>query len=423
MKRLAPILILLAAIGITVVLYLLRPEPQEVAPERPVTQVEVITVQPQAVRLKVESQGTLLPKIESELAVEVSGRIIEMSPDFRAGGRFKQGDVLCRIDASDYEAAVAARTAELATAELALAQEVALAEQAAADWAAIGEGAKEPSALTLRQPQLAQARANIASAEAALQQAERDLRRTEIKAPYDGRVLAKSVDLGQYVMANPANPVARIYATDTGEVRLPLAQREAEFISDPAESESKVTLSTDGPNGTRKWSARLVRFEGTVDPSSRLIYGVAEIDAPFEQGLRRGMFVTAEIQGRQLEDVYVLPRYALRGSTTIYVVRYSSPLRQALVPALNPLLEALTPIQKLFLNNFNQMADSVKTNPVGKFIQLVNRKTASTRTVEVEKSDDKIAIISDGLNPGDLVATSPIAYFVENMPVEIIANE
>ena len=371
MKHIAPIFILLAAVGITVVLYLLRPEPQEVAPERAVTQVEVITVQPQSVRLTVESQGNLLPKIESELAVEVSGRIIEMSPDFRPGGRFQQGDVLFRIDPADYEAAVAARAAELATAELALAQETALAEQAAADWAGIGEG--EASPLTLRQPQLAQARANIASAEAALKKAQRDLQRTEVTAPYDGLVLSKSVDLGQYVMANPANPVARIYATGAAEVRLPLAQREAQFLSDPAESESAVTLSTDGPNGKREWTARLVRFEATVDPASRLIYAVAEIDAPFEQGLRRGMFVAAKIEGRQLEGVYVLPRYALRGSESVYRVT----------------------------------ADN----------------TLVTQSVKTVKTDETQAIISGGLEPGDQVATSPIAYFVEDMPVEVIAND
>jgi len=370
MKRLAPILIILVAVGITVALYILRPEPEEVAPERPATKVEVITVQPESIRLTVESQGTVLPKIESELAVEVSGRIIEMSPNFRPGGRFKEGDVLFRIDPSDYEAAVAARAAELATAELSLAQEEALAEQAAADWAALGEG--EPSDLTLRKPQLAQAKARIESAKAALKQAKRDLRRTEIRAPYDGLVLSKSVDLGQYAMDNPANPVARIYATATAEVRLPLAQDEAGYLVDPEEEESKVTLYTDGPSGRREWAARLVRFEATIDPSSRLTYAVAEVDAPFDKGLRRGLFVKARIEGRRLDSVYVLPRYALRGSESIYLV---------------------TP-----------------------------DNTLVTRSVEIVKTDEEQAILSSGVEAGDQVATSPVAYFVENMPVEIITR-
>lgn len=371
MKRLAPLLIVSAAIGITVALYMLRPEPTEVAPERPATSIEVMTVQPESVRLSVKSQGTVLPKIESELAVEVSGRIIELSPDFRAGSRFEKGDLLFRVDASDYEAAVAARAAELATAELQLAREEALAEQAAADWTALGEG--EPSALTLHKPQLAQAKAQIKSAEAALKRAERDLERTKIRAPYDGRVLTKSVDLGQYVVANPVNPVASIYATGTAEVRLPLAQAEADFLRDPTQTASTVTIFASGNTGRREWPARFVRFEGTVDPSSRLIYAVAEIEAPFENGLRRGMFVEAEIEGRRLEEVYLLPRYALRGSESVYLV---------------------TP-----------------------------EKTLVTRSVEVVKTDQNQAIISSGLEPGDQVATSPIAYFVAQMPVEIITND
>ncbi|HKK17133.1 MAG TPA: efflux RND transporter periplasmic adaptor subunit, partial [Opitutales bacterium] len=345
--------------------------PEEVAPERPATKVEVMTMQAETVRLSVDSQGTVLPKIESELAVEVAGRIIEMSPDFRAGGRFQKGDVLFRIDPADYEAAVAAAAADLATAELNLAQEEALAEQATADWAALGEG--EASDLTLRKPQLGQARARVESATATLRRAKRDLDRTEIRAPYDGLVLSKSVDLGQYVMANPANPVARIYATDTAEVRLPLPQDELDFLIDPAERESAVTLHTDRAEGRRQWSARLVRFEATVDPTSRLIYAVAEIDTPFEKGLRRGMFVEAEIQGRQLESVFVLPRYALRGSESVYLV---------------------TP-----------------------------ENTLVTRPVDIVKTDAEQAILSGGVEAGDQVATSPVAYFVENMPVEIINND
>lgn len=370
MKRLAPFLILIAAIVITVALIILRPEPNEVAPERPATRIEVMEAEPQAVRLTVKSQGNLLPKIESQLAVEVSGRIIEMSPSFRAGGRFQKGDMLFRIDPSDYEAAVSGRAADLATARLSLAQEKALAGQAAADWEALGDG--EASDLTLRKPQLAQAEALIASAEAALRQAERDLERTEIRAPYDGLVLSKSVDLGQYVMANPANPVASIYATEVGEVRLPIALREADFLNDPAIDQSKVTLFVDGPSGKKEWPARLARFEATVDPSSRLIYAVAEVEKPFENGLRRGMFLEAEIEGKSLKDVYVLPRYALRGSDTIYVV---------------------TP-----------------------------ENTLITRTVDILKTDAEEAILTGGIQPGDQIATSPVAYFVENMPVEIITD-
>lgn len=368
MKKLLPVLILLLAAAIVALLFFFKPEPDSVAPERPVTQVEVDIAQPTRLQLSVTSQGTVMPKIETDLAVEVSGRIIEMSPRFRVGGRFQEDDLLFRIDPADYEAAVAAAEAELATAQLALEQEKALAEQALADWEAMGQG--EPSDLTLRKPQLAQVRARIKSARAALRQARRDLSRTEVRAPYAGRVLRKSVDLGQYVVANPANPVARIYATGSAEVRLPITLREVDFLIDPEEGESAVTLRRDAIKQAQTWQATLLRFESTIDPESRLLYAIAGIEAPFDQGLRRGLFVEAELFGKTVDGVYEIPRHALREANQVYVV---------------------TPEQELV-----------------------------SRQVDILKSDATRAIITSGLSPGDRIATSPIAFFVENMPVEIL---
>jgi len=376
MKTLLPILILLAAGGITAALILLKPEAGETAPERPVTRVEVLEVRPEDVTLTLDSQGTVLPRTETALSVEVAGRIIEMADDFRAGGYFREGDLLFRIDPADYKAAASARAAELADAELALEREKALAEQAAADWEAMGEG--EASPLTLRKPQLKQAKANVESAQAALAKAERDLERTEVRAPYDGRVLSKSVDLGQYVAANPADPVARIYATGTAEIRLPLTEREAGFIDMRTRELKPVRLYENTAAAPLLRTGYLARLEATVDPASRLIYAVAAVDAPFEPkdgqpALRRGQFVQAEIRARTVHDAYVLPRHALRGTDTVYV--------------------------------------------------LTDDNRLQTRTVDILKSNDETVILTGGLEPGEQIATSPIAYYVENMPVEVVPHD
>ncbi|NBB79740.1 MAG: efflux RND transporter periplasmic adaptor subunit [Verrucomicrobia bacterium] len=374
MKTLLPILILLAAGGVTVLLVVFKPEAAEAAPERPITSVEVLTVVPESVQLTVRSQGTVLPRTESDLSAEVSGRIIEVADSFRAGGSFRQGDVLVKIDPSDYEAAVAASRAELANAELALAQETALAEQAAADWAALGQG--EPSDLTLRKPQLAQAEAAVESARANLKRAERDLARTELAAPFDGRVLSTSADLGQFISAAPATPVARIFATDRAEVRLPVTAREAERLETRDRRRRYITLEKANTPDSPTWTAHFARLEATIDPETRLLYVVAALDAPFKptaehpEPLRRGQFVNAVIEGRALSDTFVLPRYALRGSDTVYVA---------------------TP-----------------------------QDTLETRRVEIAQSDAEQVIISGGLEPGDRIVLSPIAYYVENMPVEVL---
>lgn len=374
MKVLLPILILLAAGGATALLVVFKPEATEVAVERPIASVEVLSVQPESVQLTVRSQGTVLPRTESDLSAEVSGRIIEVADAFRAGGSFRQGDVLLKIDPADYEAAVAASRAELANAELALAQEAALAEQAAADWTALGQG--EASDLTLRKPQLAQAKAAIESARANLKRAERDLARTELTTLFDGRVLRTAADLGQYVSAAPATPVARIFATDRAEIRLPITAREAERLDSNDHDPSSIMLQKANTPNSPTWTARVARIEATIDPDTRLLYVVAALDKPFEptpkhpEPLRRGQFVTAEIQGRVLDEAYVLPRFALRGSNSVYVVTEAN--------------------------------------------------TLETRPVVIAQSDAEQVIITVGLTTGDRIALSPIAYYVENMPVEVI---
>ncbi|MGJ8653951.1 MAG: efflux RND transporter periplasmic adaptor subunit [Opitutaceae bacterium] len=373
MKILLPIIILLAGGIIGYFQFVLKSEPTIVAPERPITSVEVITVQPETIQLTVKSQGTLLPATETDLTAEVSGRIIEVADNFRVGNSFRKGDTLITIDPADYKAVAAARAAELANAELALAQEEALAAQAAADWEALGEGDASP--LTLRTPQLKQAKALLESAQAALAKAERDLDRTAIKAPYDGTVLTKNVDIGQYLTANPANPIARIYATNSAEIRLPITEADANFLDHRTKRQRFVTLTLPNGNSSEKWQARLARIESNINPNSRLLYVVAELPKPFTESskstaLRRGTFMEAEIEGRAVQDVYSLPRYALRGSNTVYI--------------------------------------------------YTDENTLITRTVEILKSDAKQVIISTGLNPGERVAISPIAYYIEGMDVSIV---
>ena len=371
MKYTLPILILLIAASITATLVIFKPEAAELTPERPIASVEVIAVQPQSVQLTVSSQGTLLPTIETDLIAEVSGRVIKVSESFRVGNHFRKGDSLINIDPADYEAAAASAKASLADAELALAQEQAQFKQAAADWHALGDG--EASDLTLRKPQLAQAKARIASAQAKLKRALRDLKRTEIIAPYDGKVLSKQVDLGQFVIANPSNPLGRIYATGSAEIRLPITEKEATLLDQRTKRQRFVTLTQGTSEHTR--TAPLIRIEDNVDPSSRLLYVVARVQAPFapvsnQRALRRGTFLQAEIEGRKLSEAYVLPRYALRGSDSVYVVNDSGSLE--------------------------------------------------TRIVQIIKSDANEVIITAGLEPGERVATSPIAYYIENMAVDVI---
>jgi len=331
LKWILPVLVLLAAIAVARYIIAQRPEaPQFQPPQVPVS-IEAIRAAPQDYPVSVRSEGTVEPRTESTLIPQVSGKIVEISPTFREGGFFEQDDVLVKLDPRDYELAIASAEAQVAQAQSALEQELAQAEVVADDWRMLGREAPE---LGLRKPQIAAARATLLSAQAQLERARFDLERTRIKAPYDGQVLEKSVDVGQFV--SPGTVLARVYATDYVEIRLPLANRQLEFVELPERFRGETAQrGTAGPEvevratiGRRQWSwtGRVVRAEGAIDTRTRQLFVVAQVDDPYEPGadgqppLRIGQFVEVSIEGRTLENAFVLPRSALRDSDAVMIV-------------------------------------------------------------------------------------------------------
>jgi len=300
--------------------------------------VDTIEAEVVSLNFSVNSQGTVRPRTETIVVSEVSGKIVSVAPEFVAGGFFHQGDVLLQIDPSDYEAGLKRAEAALASRKAKLADETARSEQALKDWRNMGRQG-EPSDLALRKPQMADARANVSAAEADVQKARRDLERTRITVPYDGLVRQKAVDIGQYVTLGTRLGVT--FAIDTAEVRLPLTNSDLHYLDLPSETEVKnkdksfppVTLSVENGAGISQWQARIIRTEGVVDETSRVIYAVAQIVDPYgvlgqshQQELKIGTFVNAEIQGLPADNVVVLPRYVLRADHTILTVNADNEL-------------------------------------------------------------------------------------------------
>lgn len=300
--------------------------------------VDTIEAEVVSLNFSVDSQGTVRPRTETTLVSEVSGKIVSVSPDFVAGGFFRKGEVLLQIDPSDYETGLKRAEAALASRRAKLADETARSEQALKDWRNLGRNG-EPSDLVLRKPQLADANANVSAAEADVQKARRDLERTRITVPYDGLVRQKAVDVGQYV--TPGTRLGITFAIDTAEVRLPLTNSDLYYLDLPSETEVKnedktfpsVTLSAEQAGGTNQWQAQIIRTEGVVDETSRVIYAVAQVIDPYgvlgqshQRELKIGTFVTAEIQGLPAENVVVLPRYVLRADNTIPVANSDNEL-------------------------------------------------------------------------------------------------
>lgn len=325
LKVLLPLLVLAAGAAAAMGFAAMQEPPAEVDTAAPLPVVRVQTVSLDDHRFVIRSQGTVRPRTESRLVPEVSGNVVWVSPNLVSGGFFEADEPLLRIDARDYEQAVVGADAEVAAAKLRLAQEQAEAEIAREEWTDLGEG--PPPDLTARVPQLAQARAAVAAAEANLVTSRRNLERTEIRAPYAGRVREETVDLGQFVTAG--GPLGTIYAIDYVEIRLPLPDEDLAYIDDlpllyrgqTAGGGPRVVLRADFAGKTHEWEGRIVRTEGEIDPVTRMVNAVARVQDPYGRGedperppLAVGMFVQAEIEGSVAEQCARLPRAALRGA-------------------------------------------------------------------------------------------------------------
>lgn len=324
MKRimLFPLLIVALALLGTAGLLATAPELEPEAPAPIAPTVRVMTVQPESVQLLVHSQGTVQPRTESELIPEVAGRVAWVSPALVSGGVFEAGDVLLRIEAEDYEAAVeqarasfAQAEAEAANARFEYQRQLSLAERKL-----VSQSDIEAAERRLKVAEAAQD-----SAASGLARARRDLERTRIAAPFGGMVRNKSVDVGQFLARGSS--AATLYATDAVEVRLPLADEQLAFLNLPlgmpvggeADAAPAVTLEAVFAGQALSWEGRVVRTEGEIDPRSRMVHVVARVE-PEAVPIPIGLFVEATIVGNRVDGIVTLPRAALRDGNRVLVV-------------------------------------------------------------------------------------------------------
>jgi RND family efflux transporter MFP subunit len=353
------------------------PKPNPAPPQ--VLKTEVLELQRTDFPVLLESQGSVRAHYTTTITPQVAGTLIKIHDSFEDGAFFEKDEVLAELDPADFQVAVSAAESRLARAEAVLIQEEARAKQARLNWEDLGYD-EEPSDLVLRIPQLKEANATVGAAKADLEQALRNLERTKIRAPFAGRVQRRAVGLGQAV--GGSTPLGEVFATDFAEIRLPLSPRQLDFItlpSRPGDPEVPVTLTDAlGGSGSSQWQARIVRTEGSIDESSRELFAIARIDDPFglasgKPPLRIGQPVRASIRGKVLEQVFVLPRNALRGVNRIYLVD-----REGEAPA----------IQRTEVDPVWSTAD--------------------------------VLVIRDGLEAGQWLSTTRLPYAPDGAPVEIV---
>lgn len=279
-------------------------------------------------QLTVNSQGEVRPRREISLASQIAGRVDRISPAFIDGGFVRKGEVLIRIEDADYKLAKIRAQSQVASAEQALIRVQAEAEIAKGDWEELGTGT--PSPLALREPQLAEARAALEAAKAQLRDTELALERTVIRAPFDGRIRTKSVDIGQYV--GPGQSLGVMFGTDIAEVSLPLTDAELgrlglslAFEETAERPGPRVVFTASVAGKPRQWIGRVTRTAAAIDSQTRLVTAIATVEDPFGAGadgdapLAPGLFVDASIEGETLHDVLYAPRAALRKADQVYV--------------------------------------------------------------------------------------------------------
>jgi RND family efflux transporter MFP subunit len=331
-KRILPIIVLSSLVFAA---YIVSSNPPSTKRGRPSTapqlsvQVQKLTRADLAVTIS--SYGTIKPRTQSILLPQVSGQIISISPKFRAGGFFEQGDVLVQLDQRDLLAEVKISQASLFGAKQSLSEEQARVEQAKQDWQRLGNSEGAPD-LVLRKPQFLAAQATVYSAQASLAKAELALERSNIVAPYTGRILSKSVDVGQVVSVG--TELAEIYAVDYVEIRLPLKNKDLPYMVLPENSrfqdedvrqQPAVTIHSD-LSIRQSWYGKVVRTEGAFDQESQQLFVVAQIDDPYgknESGglpLKIGQYVSAEINGKVIEKALTIPNKAIYQGSYVYVV-------------------------------------------------------------------------------------------------------
>jgi RND family efflux transporter MFP subunit len=369
-----PPLIILVAILLAVLASMAAKPPEKKQQQKPAVMVEVKEMVARDMTFLVDSQGSATPKYSTTLLAEVSGQIVDVADKYNAGGFFKKGETLLQIDPSDYKVAVQQARAQLLQAQAALEEEKARARVAEEEWSQFTEG--EAPALGLRKPQLASALAALESAEANLAMAERNLERTTIKAPYDSVLRSKQADLGQFVGAG--TEIATLFGTEVAEIRLPLSDLDVTYLNLPEESqtEPKVLLESQVSGVDTQWLGKLVRTEGVLDEASRVIYGVVQVEDPYnlngqthEEPLRFGRFVQAQVEGQQVTGVMEVPTYAI--------------------------------------------------NPDGTVWTVADERKLQKREIEVIRTQANTSIVSEGLEEGDLVVLTQLKNALNGMKVRL----
>ena len=378
-KKLKPLFILLGAFALSYLLWFLgqvQPDPVEELPPPDVI-VEILT--PKDFQVQISSNGTTTPLTQTVLTAEVGGEVIYRSKKFAEGASVIEGEILAKIDDTDLQLQYKNALLQLANAEVQYSLQLAEAEVAKEAWDKIGDGVA--SDLTLKKPQLKQAEAFLEVAKAQVSSAAKKLNKTEIIAPYAGRIQNVNIDLGTTII--PGQPVGAMYTSSEIEITLAVKDNDLQFLSIPMDGrklnpseQASVVIESFYKGKTQSWKGKLERVDGVIDPVTRMINLIAVFKNDFIESDKPnrpiGLFVEAKIDGITLKNIFEIPINSISEDNEVYIVDKDNQLELRELTILKKYSEfviikdGLKAGERIVTSKLSTASNGIKVNPVYK---------------------------------------------------------
>ena len=378
-KKLKPLFILLGAFALSYLLWFLgqvQPDPVEELPPPDVI-IEILT--PKDFQVQISSNGTTTPLTQTVLTAEVGGEVIYRSKKFAEGASVIEGEILAKIDDTDLQLQYKNALLQLANAEVQYSLQLAEAEVAKEAWDKIGDGVA--SDLTLKKPQLKQAEAFLEVAKAQVSSAAKKLNKTEIIAPYAGRIQNVNIDLGTTII--PGQPVGAMYTSSEIEITLAVKDNDLQFLSIPMDGrklnpseQASVVIESFYKGKTQSWEGKLERVDGVIDPITRMINLIAVFKNDFiesdKPNLPIGLFVEAKIDGITLKNIFEIPINSISEDNEVYIVDKDNQLELRELTILKKYSEfviikdGLKAGERIVTSKLSTASNGIKVNPVYK---------------------------------------------------------
>ena len=378
-KKLKPLFILLGAFALSYLLWFLgqvQPDPVEELPPPDVI-IEILT--PKDFQVQISSNGTTTPLTQTVLTAEVGGEVIYRSKKFAEGASVIEGEILAKIDDTDLQLQYKNALLQLANAEVQYSLQLAEAEVAKEAWDKIGDGVA--SDLTLKKPQLKQAEAFLEVAKAQVSSAAKKLNKTEIIAPYAGRIQNVNIDLGTTII--PGQPVGAMYTSSEIEITLAVKDNDLQVLRIPMDGrklnpseQASVVIESFYKGKTQSWKGKLERVDGVIDPVTRMINLIAVFKNDFiesdKPNLPIGLFVEAKIDGITLKNIFEIPINSISEDNEVYIVDKDNQLELRELTILKKYSEfviiqdGLKAGERIVTSKLSTASNGIKVNPVYK---------------------------------------------------------